>query len=58
MDESGHVFLPWVLPGILVSWVFAGQGDVSEHPRGRHWSSLATGERAASDGPGTAQVLR
>jgi hypothetical protein len=44
------VFLPWVLPGILVSWVFAGQGRWCRAPGGRRWSSLATVER-----PRTAQ---
>lgn len=43
-------FLPWVLPGMLVSWVFPGKGGVHERPLGRHWSSLAAVER-----PRTAQ---
>jgi hypothetical protein len=45
-----YFFLPWVLPGILVSWVFAGQGRWVRVPGGRRWSSLATVER-----PRTAQ---
>lgn len=42
--------LPWVLSGILVSWVFAGQVAVAIHLSGCYWSSLATVER-----PRTAQ---
>jgi hypothetical protein len=49
-DLAGYFFLPWFLPGILVSWVFAGQGRWDRTPGGRRWSSLATVER-----PRTAQ---
>jgi hypothetical protein len=44
------VFLPWVLPKILVTCIFAAQGRWARAPGGRHWSSLATVER-----PRTAQ---
>lgn len=49
-DHQPYFFLPWVLPGILVSWVFAGQVRWARAPSGRRWSSLATVER-----PRTAQ---
>lgn len=54
--DAPSFFLPWVLPGILVSWVFAGRGWWARAPGGRCWSSLATGERpwTARDGPGLA----
>lgn len=47
---GAYFFLPWVLPGILVSWVFAGQEWWDRAPGGRRWSSLA-----AVVGPRTAQ---
>ncbi len=50
MGEERSVFLPWVFSGILVSWVFAGQGWWGRAPGGRRWSSLATVEH-----PRTAQ---
>lgn len=50
MGDSRPVFLPWVLPGILGSWVFAGQSGPHRRASGHHWSSLATAER-----PRTAQ---
>ncbi len=36
-----YVFLPWVLSGILVSWVFAGPGRCARAPGGRHWPLLS-----------------
>lgn len=45
ITKSGPVFLPWVLPGIFVSRVFAGQGRWTRAPGGRRWSPLATVER-------------
>jgi hypothetical protein len=35
MGVARPVFLPWVLPGILVSWVFAGQAQWDRAPGGR-----------------------
>lgn len=35
MGESRHVFFPWVLPGILVSWVVVGRGHLTRAPGGR-----------------------
>ncbi|MGW2444973.1 DUF5958 family protein [Streptomyces sp. NPDC001675] len=49
-DATWSVFLPWVLPGILMSWVFPAQERWARAPGGRRWSSLATVER-----PRTAQ---
>lgn len=49
-DREGCFFLPWALPGIVVSWVFADQGQWGRAPGGRRWSSLATAEQ-----PRTAQ---
>lgn len=40
-----YFFLPWVLSGILVSWVFAAQGGCSVRLSGRHWSSLVPVEQ-------------
>jgi hypothetical protein len=50
MGEPSPVFLPWVLPGILMTWFFAGQGRRAREPDGRFWSLLAAVER-----PRTAQ---
>src|SRR5690606_24507140 len=47
---GAYFFLPWVLPGILMTWVFADQRRWDSAPCGRRWSSLATVER-----PRTAQ---
>jgi hypothetical protein len=44
-DHAGYFFLPWVLSGILVSWVFAGQGRWARASGGRRWSLLATVEQ-------------
>lgn len=48
--QPDYFFLPWVLPEILVSWVFAAQEWWTRAAGGRRWSSLATVER-----PRTAQ---
>ncbi len=40
-----YFFLPWALPGILVTCVFAAQKRWARAPGGRRWSSLATVER-------------
>lgn len=50
---SGYFFLPWVLPEILVTCVFAAQRWWARAPGGRRWSSLAAVER-----PRTAQLQR
>lgn len=47
---SRYFLLPWVLSGILVSWVVADQRRWARAPGRRRWSSLATAER-----PRTAQ---
>ena len=49
-DHWAYFFLPWVLPGILMTCVFAAQGWWARAPGGRRWSLLATAER-----PRTAQ---
>lgn len=50
LEQRCYLFLPWVLSGILVRWVFAGQERWARSPGGRRLSSLATVER-----PRTAQ---
>jgi hypothetical protein len=45
-----YFFLPWVLPGILVTCVFPVQERWARAPDGYRWSSLAAVER-----PRTAQ---
>jgi hypothetical protein len=49
-DHKLYFFLPWVLPGILVSRILAVQERWARAPGGRRWSSLATVEQ-----PRTAQ---
>lgn len=44
-SHLGRFFLHWVLPGTLVTCVFAAQGWWDRAPGGRRWSLLAAVER-------------
>lgn len=49
-QEAAYFFLPWVLPGILGSWDFAGRSGLRLPSGDQRWSLLAAVER-----PRTAQ---